>query len=279
MPILGTRPERRSRALLHVGAVADAWDPDQYERFARERRQPFDDLLALIQPDPGASVLDLGCGNGELTVELHQRVGAADTIGIDTSPAMLGDPPSVDGVRFEVADLTTYEPDRPLGLIAASASLQWTADHDAQLLRLTGLLRPRGQLAVQMPCNADHPSHTLIAEVARERPFVDVIDPEAMVDPVATNVHAPAHYAELLHALGYERQVVRMQVYGHVLASTAEVVEWTRGTTLTRMSRGLPAELYEPFVERYRQRLLEVLGDHRPYFYAFKRILIWGRLP
>ena len=36
---------------------------------------------------------------------------------------------------------------------------------------------------------------------------------------------------------------------------------------------------YEAFLDRYRARLLEVLGDRSPYFYAFKRILFWGRLP
>jgi hypothetical protein len=32
-------------------------------------------------------------------------------------------------------------------------------------------------------------------------------------------------------------------------------------------------------VEDYRGRLLRALGDDRPYLYAFKRILLWGRLP
>ena len=31
------------------------------------------------------------------------------------------------------------------------------------------------------------------------------------------------------------------------------------------------------FVEAYRARLLSVLGDRSPYFYPFKRILLWGR--
>jgi len=43
--------------------------------------------------------------------------------------------------------------------------------------------------------------------------------------------------------------------------------------------RGLPGELYGEFVDRYRQRLLDRLGDHSPYFYTFKRLLFWGRLP
>src|SRR5262249_33309166 len=73
------------RALLS----SDAGSPEVYARFAAERRRPFDDLLALVAPIPGGGAVDLGCGPGELTRELHRRVGAAETVGIDSSPAML----------------------------------------------------------------------------------------------------------------------------------------------------------------------------------------------
>jgi trans-aconitate methyltransferase len=85
--------------------------------------------------------------------------------------------------------------------------------------------------------------------------------------------------AETLHELGFAEQHVRLQVYGHRLSSTDEVVEWTRGTTLVRFRRLLSPELFEAFVARYRQRLREVLGVRSPNFYAFKRILFWARRP
>ena len=62
----------------------------------------------------------------------------------------------------------------------------------------------------------------------------------------------------LLHEIGFSDQHVRLQVYGHELASTDAVVEWTKGTTLLRFQKLLPEELFDPFVERYRQRLREV---------------------
>ena len=251
----------------------DTWDPAQYERFAAERRQPFDDLLALLEPVPGGRAVDLGCGSGELTVDLHRRLGAATTVGIDSSPAMLAGAPTADGVTFAVDDLRTWTADAPVDVVFANAALQWCGDHERLLARLVGQLAPGGQLAVQVPCNHDHPSHTASAAVASE--LLD--DPPA--DPVATNVLPPARYAELLHALGAERQHVRMQVYGHVLDSTAAVVEWTKGTSLTRFKDVLAGEAFDELVARYRERLVAELGDQRPYFYAFKRILFWAKMP
>ena len=69
---------------------------------------------------------------------------------------------------------------------------------------------------------------------------------------------------------------MRLQVYPHVLPSSAQVVEWTKGTSLTRFFARLPEELREPFVDAYRTELLRRIGEQRPYLFAFKRILLWG---
>src|SRR5262249_3405040 len=96
-------------------------------------------------------------------------------------------------------------------------------------------------------------------------------------DPVDANVRKPEEYAELLDALGFTRQHVRLQVYGHHLAHSSDVVEWVKGSSLTRFKRVLEPAEYDKFVDEYRRRLLEVIGDRAPYFYTFKRILLWGR--
>ena len=145
-------------------------------------------------------------------------------------------------------------------------------DHAAALERWRGSLVAGGQLAVQVPANADHPSHGVLRELAAER-----LGPAAPADPVATNVLVPEAYATVLDGLGFTRQHVRLQVYLHRLASAAEVVEWMKGTSLTRFRRALEPPAYEAFVEEYRSRLARALPAGRPYLYAFKRILIWGR--
>src|SRR5688572_18782328 len=121
---------------------ADTWNPTQYERFAAERRQPFDELLGLVHPVPGGRVVDLGCGSGELTVDLHRHTGAASTLGVDSSPAMLEKAPDAPGVTFEVGDLTTWWAPTPVDVVLANASLQWVPEHEALLARLAAQLAP-----------------------------------------------------------------------------------------------------------------------------------------
>lgn len=257
----------------------DAWEPGQYERFAAERRAPFVDLLALCRPVPGGAIVDLGCGPGDLTVELHTALGAAHTTGIDLSAAMLEQARTrhggQSGVSFAEGDLSTWD-GPPVDLVAASASLHWAPRHRELLARLRRGVASGGQLAFQVPANFTHVSHTLAAAVAAEAPFARGLGDDAPKDRGA-EVLAPEVYAEVLYALGATDQVARLEVYGHRLASSAEVVEWVKGTLLTPYRSRLDEAMFARFVDRYRERLLAELGDVRPYFYPFRRILCWAR--
>jgi trans-aconitate 2-methyltransferase len=261
--------------------VPDGWNPDQYDRFKAQRSAPFHDLVALVEPPPpGSRVVDLGCGTGELTAGLVERWQPAELIGLDSSPAMLAEagPRARGPLRFGAGDLGEPGLNGTYDVVLANASLQWVPDHPGVLARWTDLLAPGGQLAVQVPANVDHASHVIADEVAHEPRFADALGGDVPRDTVH-NVCRPEQYAELLDALGFTRQHVRLQVYGHHLGSTADVVEWVKGTSLTRFRTRMDDATYDAFVDRYRTRLLEVLGDRAPFFYAFKRILFWGRLP
>lgn len=256
----------------------DAWDPAQYRTFEVERNQPFFDLLDMVQPVPGGEVVDLGCGDGRLTAVVHEQTGAGRTTGIDSSEAMLAEAAARagGGLSFEHGDIATFSGDADV--VFSNAALHWVPAHEELVTRLARCIRPGGQLAVQVPRNADHPSHLVAAEVAAEEPFASAMGGAAPLDPVL-GVLAPEAYAELLFSLGFAEQHVRLQVYGHVLGSSADVVEWVRGTTLTRFRARLPADLFAEFLARYRERLLARIGERSPYFYAFKRVLFWARKP
>ena len=86
-------------------------------------------------------------------------------------------------------------------------------------------------------------------------------------------------YAHLFERLGFHDQQVRMQVYGHRLPSREEVVEWVRGSFLNEYKARLCEPDFERFFSTYRDRLLAVLPDERPFFFTFKRLLMWAALP
>jgi trans-aconitate 2-methyltransferase len=254
--------------------VRDVWNPARYEKFRAERSAPFLDLLALVQASERPRIVDLGCGTGELTRLAHERLGARETVGVDSSAAMLerATAHAGGGVSFRSGDIGTFaEPG--FDLVLSNAALHWVPDHPALLARLAALLPPGGQLAVQVPANDHHPSHSLAQEVAREPEFAGPLRGFVRETPVLP----PEDYARLLFALGFAAQRVRFEIYAHRLESREDVVEWVRGTLLTDYEKRLDAPTWARFLERYRARLLPQLPDERPFVYTYRRLFLWAR--
>lgn len=65
------------------------WNPDIYDQFKKERSAPYFDLIKLIEIESDMSVIDLGCGTGELTSGLLDFIPNSKIIGIDSSAEML----------------------------------------------------------------------------------------------------------------------------------------------------------------------------------------------
>ena len=85
-----------------------SWDPDRYLAFSDERGRPFVDLVARIGAEDPRTVVDLGCGAGNLTVLLAQRWPGARVLGVDSSEEMVRAAPSDAGVEFTVGDIREW---------------------------------------------------------------------------------------------------------------------------------------------------------------------------
>ncbi len=127
-------------------ALADSYD----EHFAAPHRRAYDDLAWEICAgliEPGASVLDVGCGVGrwaERLVASGHRV-----TGIEPSPRMadaaekrLG--PGFTLIRAGVEDAAPP----PADVVLAMGSLQYAADPVTAIARCAGWVRPGGVLCM-----------------------------------------------------------------------------------------------------------------------------------
>ncbi len=246
------------------------WDPAQYARYADERSRPFFELVARVGADAPSTVVDLGCGSGELTSALKERWPTASVRGIDSSPEMIAQAPREAGVAFEVADAGDFDAAGTEVLIS-NALLQWVPDHLALLHRWAGQLAPGGWLALQVPANFHAPSHRLMRELAESPAWrhrlTGVLRHE---DAVA----APAAYLDALAAHGMGVDAWQTE-YLHVLSGPDPVLEWVRGTGLRPVLAALDSEQAAAFSAEYAARLREAYPP-RPYgtVFAFARTFV-----
>jgi len=110
----------------------------------------FDGILKL----PGARVLDLCCGTGDMTFALRRRAASKDVkiLGADFSHAMLQRATvkgNGSGLRWVEADaLRLPFPNAQFDLVTSAFGFRNLADYDAGLREIARVLRPGGQCGI-----------------------------------------------------------------------------------------------------------------------------------
>jgi trans-aconitate 2-methyltransferase len=129
------------------------WDARAYDTVNAPMNVRGNDAVARLELAGDETVLDAGCGTGQVTETLLARLPRGRAIGLDASAQMLdaarerfaGDP----RVSFVQADLAQPLPlAEPVDAIVSTSTLHWVRDHDALWRHLAAVLKPGGQLVV-----------------------------------------------------------------------------------------------------------------------------------
>jgi trans-aconitate 2-methyltransferase len=152
------------------------WDATTYERLAAPMTAMGTDVLDRLVLRGDETVLDAGCGTGNVTRILHDRLPDGRVIAVDAAPSMVEQarellPPDVD---VRQADLLELELDEPVDAVLSTATFHWIGDHDRLFANLRRAVKPGGRLVAQ--CGG----HGNVAEikqagldVAREAPYAE----------------------------------------------------------------------------------------------------------
>ncbi len=243
--------------------MSHTWDPDRYLTYADERGRPFVDLLARIGATSPRTVVDLGCGPGNLTALLADRWPDASVVGLDSSPEMIAKAHGADSrIEFGVADLRDWTPVSTgsttggVDVLVSNATLQWVPGHLDLLPSLVRAVAPGGWLAFQVPGNFDEPSHTIRDELAAEAPYA-----EHAAGVAVPSSHDPAVYLDALAGLGCTVDAWET-TYLHLLTGPDPVFTWVSGTGARPTLQALPDDLRPGFEAEFKRRLAAAYPQH-----------------
>ena len=133
--------------------TASRWSPADYAGNAAFVPALGDAVLQLLAPQPGELVLDLGCGDGALTLQI--MAAGARAIGLDASREMV-EAARARGVDAFVADAQALDLDSQAARFGqfdaafSNAALHWMLDPDAVASGVFALLKPGGRFAGEM---------------------------------------------------------------------------------------------------------------------------------
>ena len=128
--------------------MTQTWNPETYSRNAAFVPQLGNGALEWLAPEAGERILDLGCGDGQLT----ERISAsgASVTGIDASPNMIA-AARARGIAAEEGSAESLPfPDQSFDAVFSNAVLHWVRGQDAMMSEVRRVLRPGGRFVVEM---------------------------------------------------------------------------------------------------------------------------------
>jgi len=234
------------------------WDATTYERLSAPMTAMGTDVLDRLVLRGDETVLDAGCGTGNVTRVLHERLPRGRVIAVDAAPSMVEQARALLPAEVEVrqADLLELELAEPVDAVLSTATFHWIGDHDRLFARLHAALAPGGRLVAQ--CGGDGN----VAEI--KRAGLDLIREPRYAEHFAGwatdwNFATPEATGARLERAGFTDVwcwPTRVDV------DPGDPAAYLRAICLGSFLTRLPADLHEQFVAEALERLPDPLVIH-----------------
>jgi len=231
--------------------MTQTWDPQAYAQNGAFVHELAGGALEWLAAQPGERILDLGCGDGQLT----QRIAAtgAVVVGVDASHEMVAAARS----RGIVADQAGAEalpfPDAAFDAVFSNATLHWVRDQDAMMAEAHRVLKPGGRFVAEMG------GHGNIAAIRVALMAVLARHGHAGREDGVNYYPTPGAYARRFERHGFSIQRMSLIPRPTPLPESG-MAGWLR-TFRRGVLDGLPASLRETVIEETAALLAPALRD------------------
>jgi trans-aconitate methyltransferase len=176
--------------------MTEGWDTRAYDRDFAFVSAYGAELLDWLDPQAGETILDLGCGTGELAATIAKT--GATVIGIDSDPAMIeAARQRLPDADLRVADAHDFTVERPVDAVFSNAALHWMPSSVEVLGCVSDALRDGGRFVAEMGATGNVAAVTgAVDQACREAGLPERHWP--WVFP------SPAQYAAMLEDAGFE---------------------------------------------------------------------------
>ncbi|MBS0399889.1 MAG: methyltransferase domain-containing protein [Proteobacteria bacterium] len=226
---------------LQAGTASSSqlWNAAQYARNARFVADLGAPVVDLLDPKPGESILDLGCGDGALTAGLVKA--GCRVIGVDASADMIAAARTV-GLDARVMDGQSLPFVGEFDAVFSNAALHWMKQPDRVIAGVWRALKPGGRFVGEMGGHGNVAHIVSALETAMAARGIAVTSPWYFPTPEA--------YRTLLEAGGFE--VNQMELFPRPTVLPGDVGAW-----LETFAQPFTSALPEP----YRPALIAELVD------------------
>jgi trans-aconitate methyltransferase len=231
--------------------VTQTWDPAAYGQNGAFVHGLAGGVLEWLAAEPGERILDLGCGDGQLTKRIANT--GALVRGVDASPQMVK-AAQARGVAAEEASAEALPyPDGLFDAVFSNAAFHWVRDQDAMMTQVHRVLRPGGRLVAELGGHGNIAAIRVALVAVLERHGFGNLENDVNYYPT------PEAYRRRLEQHGFK--VERMALIPRPTSLEAAGMEGWLKTFRRGVLEKLPEDLRESVVQQTTALLARALRD------------------
>ena len=250
------------------------WDAKTYHEVAAPQEEWAREVLARLDLRGDETVLDAGCGSGNVTRLLLERLPEGRVIGVDGSSQMIDHAREEladfgDRVELIVSDLLALDLDEDVDAVFSSATFHWIPDHELLFQRLFAALRPGGVIEAQ--CGGE-------GNIAEFKRAIEAVEGDERFSAYLRGVPDLYFFASVgdtrdrLERAGFEVSAAGVWLEKRTV-QPPDPERFARTVGLSKHMALLPEELHDEFVAA-------VIGStFRPFTLEYVRLNISARKP
>lgn len=227
-------------------------------------------LLELLAPQPGETVLDLGCGTGHLTAAVASA--GARVVGLDQSEEMLVQARAAyPALSFVGGDARDFRFEEPFDAIFSNATLHWVRPPEQAVRSVAGALKPGGRFVAEFGGKGNVAAIVRAMRGAAERLGLSLELPRWFFPSVA-------EYAAMLEAAGLEVRFASLFDRPTPLQGADGLRDWMRMFCAEAL-QGLPEDRREGFLGAVEEAASATLFQTGGWVADYRRIRILAHQP
>ena len=226
------------------------WDAEEYRTSSPNQKKWALELLSKLNLRGDERVLDIGCGDGEITAAIARRVPRGSAVGIDSSRDMVDlaakhcPPERCPNVSFLLKDAREIDFNEEFDAVFSNACLHWVIDHRPVLAGVKRCLKPSGRMLLQMGGRGNAATVLEAIDAVLKMPrwagyFKGFTFPYAF--------YGPEEYRSWMEALGFQVNRAELLPKDMVHEGAEAFAAWLRTTWLPYTER-VPEPLREEFI-------------------------------
>lgn len=238
------------------------WDGEQYADVSALQRMVAEASIRGLELAGDERLLDVGCGDGFITMQLARRLPSGSVVGVDASRRMIDKaltrvPADQLRVQFHVDDALALPFDRDFDIAVSFNALHWVHDQTTALSGIARALDNGGRAVIQMVCKTERQSIEDVATEVSADPrwrdhFTDYEPPYFHVEPDT--------FREFATTAGFDVAALEVQDLRWEFDSIADFSQWFAvGATdwTNRIPESEAGDFVDEVIERYRHLIGE----------------------